>query len=129
MATHKPTTTDQDTESTESAVPQSTTDTLAPERLKPTVIRAFPRTLVHTTCRGCGAALINVQHENTRKFAPIDAEPSIYGNVVALDNGCYRVLRQPALSLLPPDIMLYANHYMTCPQKEVFRYYRSKPTK
>ncbi len=129
MATQNPTTTDPNPQSSASPVPQGTQDTLAPAALEPQVVPAFARNTLRTSCRACGGELINVQHEKTRKFAPIDAAPNPGGNIVALDNGCYRVLGGRALSLLPPDIRLYANHYTTCPKAELFRYHRNNPTK
>jgi hypothetical protein len=131
MATQKPatTTTDPNPQSSGSPVPEGPKDTLAPATLEPQVVQVFPRGALRTTCRACGGELINVQHEKTRKFAPIDLAPTLHGNIVALDNGCYRVLGLRALSLLPPHIRLYSNHYMTCPKADLLRYKRNSRTK
>jgi hypothetical protein len=116
-------------QSTGSPVPQGTPDTLAPATVEPQIVQVFPKGSLRSTCRACGAELINVQHEKTGKFAPVDLAPNVHGNIVALDNGCYRVLGMRALALVPPHIRLYSNHYMTCPKAELFRYHRNNARK
>ena len=72
-------------------------------------------------CRSCQAPIIWLVNSTTQKAAPIDAEPVADGNILALGNGTYRVLK--ASERDDPDVATYSrhtNHFQTCPDAARF---------
>lgn len=79
--------------------------------------------LTRGQCQSCGARIIRLRHERTRKVAPIDADPNPAGNVlVDLEAGTYRVLtREDRAAAVPPEGDRYSTHFQTCPNAEQWR--------
>jgi hypothetical protein len=76
-------------------------------------------------CKGCGQSIAWLEHERTRKPAPIDADPSPNGNVVGIDSTgfpvplgvatAYRIVGKADRERLARDgESLHLNHFATC---------------
>lgn len=81
-------------------------------------------------CESCGAPVIDLVHERTRKPAPINALPVPHGgNVfVDLDSGTYRLItkaeRAARVFRTAEDgkiEQLYLSHFLTCPDAARWR--------
>lgn len=65
-------------------------------------------------CRTCGARILWLHNNITRRVAPIDAEPADNGNIELLEDGTYRVLGQTLFDQRDPDTEYHLNHFATC---------------
>lgn len=64
-------------------------------------------------CKSCGANIHWLLHEHTGKVAPIDAQPSTYGNlIVDREHRTYRNASQAEREQLTAE--LYVSHFAVC---------------
>lgn len=69
-------------------------------------------------CRSCGAAIMWLEHVNSGKPAPIDAEPvGAAGNIIVTGD-TYRITKVGAdrQDAIDRGVPLHKNHFATCPQ-------------
>jgi hypothetical protein len=74
-------------------------------------------------CSGCHRSIYHLINNNTRKLAPIDADPTPDGNIlIDLEAREYSVFAGPSLELLrSANTPLHKNHFATCPVDYKFR--------
>jgi hypothetical protein len=67
-------------------------------------------------CKSCGKEVIWLKHHETLKPNPIDAEPSINGNIViSREKGLYRMATRNEMEIARNDNKnLYISHFATC---------------
>lgn len=79
-------------------------------------------TVAWTYCRSCGAKIYWLKNDKTGKPAPIDAAPSVGGNIeIDLAAQTYRVVGKPELLRTPGYPHRHTNHFQTCISANVWR--------
>lgn len=74
-----------------------------------------------STCRSCGAPILWRTHHRTGKLAPIDAEPSPFGNVALLPGERYAIATKDGPWHAGDTGERRTSHYATCPQASGWR--------
>lgn len=67
-------------------------------------------------CRTCGAEILWLRNDRTKRVAPIDAQPSLNGNIEITEAGEYHVFGEPTLfdQRQTSEPVLHLNHWVTC---------------
>ena len=76
-----------------------------------------------TRCRSCNARVTWARHHVTGKVMPIDAEPSLNGNVLlSRDNAgaTFKTLTPLELTIFE-GALLHTSHFATCPEADKWR--------
>jgi len=70
-------------------------------------------------CYSCGTLVYDLEHVGTHRRAPIEVEPTTYGNIaIDLEAGTYRLTGR---DLRHPERLHYRSHFASCPAAEKFR--------
>lgn len=73
-----------------------------------------------TLCASCGEPIFWLKHHRTKRLAPIEAKHSPDGNVLTdVRNGRYTIAT--AIERATYREHLHLNHFVTCPQREIYR--------
>lgn len=72
------------------------------------------------TCTSCGATIRFARHVNTRRQMPVDATPSVDGNLILFDQDGELLVRHASL---PADSgkLRFKAHFATCPHADRHR--------